>query len=146
MTGVQTCALPIYVDERGGQALDARVDREAEADRVARRGVRILADDQYPHVGERLFEGAQHLVARGQVALARGDLLAQEHAYPRDLVLDRGERFRPARFHDVAQRLSHVQKIAQATDKLGAYRRERGKCCVREILRAPGSTLPGARG
>ena len=117
---------------------------------MARRGVRILSDDQHPHVGERLLEGAQHLVARGQVALARGDLLAQEHAYPRDLVLDGGERVRPARLDDVGQRLSHVQKIAHAPDKTErARRRAREALSARErwapgTQQAPGSVLPGA--
>jgi hypothetical protein len=84
---------------------------------MAGRGVRILANDQHPHVGERLLEGAQHPVARGQVPLALSDLLAQEHAHVGDLVLNWGERVRPARLNDVAQRLSHAQKIAQAADK-----------------------------
>ena len=84
---------------------------------MAGRGVGVLADDQHPHVGERLLEGAQHLVACGQVPLARGDLLAQEHAHPGDLVLDWRERIRPARLYDFAQRLRHAQKIAQGTDK-----------------------------
>jgi hypothetical protein len=105
------------VEKGGRQPLDAWVDREAEAYRVARGGVRILADDQHAHVVERLLEGAQYLVTRGKVSLARGDLLAQELAHPRDLVLNWGEGVRPARFHDVAQRLRHAQKIAQATDK-----------------------------
>ena len=85
---------------------------------MAGRGVRILADDQHPHVGERLLEGAQHPVARGQVPLALGDLLAQEHAHVRDLILNWRERVRPARLNDVAQRHRHAQKIAQAADKL----------------------------
>ena len=42
--------------------------REAEPDRMARRGVRVLAHDQHPHLVERLLECPQHLVACWQVS------------------------------------------------------------------------------
>ncbi len=80
---------------------------------MAGRGVRVLADDEHPDVAERLLEGAQHLLARGQVALARGDLLAQEAAHSGDLTLDRCERFRPARLNDIRQRFGHVGTLAR---------------------------------
>jgi len=41
---------------------------------VAGRRVRVLADDQHPHLVERLGEGAQDVGSRGQVTPARSDL------------------------------------------------------------------------
>ena len=37
---------------------------------MPRRGVRILADDQHPHLGQRAGEGSQHLLPVGKVPAA----------------------------------------------------------------------------
>ena len=62
------------------QPADLGRDREAQADRVARRRIGILPDDQHPHVGERLAEGAEDVLACRQVAAAGSDLGSEEVA------------------------------------------------------------------
>src|SRR5580704_12955745 len=80
--------------------------REAEADRMSRRRVRILTHDQHPHVGERLLEGPQHQIAGGQVPAACCDFRPQEIAHGLDAVRHRLQGVSPARIDDLAQRPS----------------------------------------
>ena len=47
------------VAEAAGERPDVGGDAEAQADRVAGRRVRVLADDQHAHVVERLLEGRE---------------------------------------------------------------------------------------
>ena len=75
------------------------LDREAEPDRVAGSGVRVLADDEHPHVGERPVERAEDAVPGRQVAPPGCQLLAQELAHPPDPVVDRRQRGGPVRRH-----------------------------------------------
>ena len=70
--------------------------RERQPHRVPGRRVGVLADDEHPHVVQRLLEGAQHAVAGRQVPATGRDLGAQELAHRRDRVRDRLER----RAHD----------------------------------------------
>ena len=95
--------LPEDVEQAGRQPAYLGRDREAQPDRITGRGVGILADDQHPHLVERLLEGAQYPVARGQVAAARGHLRAQEVAHRGDPARDRGQRAGPARLDDLTQ-------------------------------------------
>jgi hypothetical protein len=95
---------PEVVDVLAEDVLEARRqrphtwrNREAEADRMPRRRVRVLADDQHPHLVERLLERGQDAIARGQVAAPGRPLAAQEIAETGDHVGDRRQRLRPAR-------------------------------------------------
>src|SRR6202167_1810536 len=76
---------------------------------MARRRVRVLSHDQHPDVVERLGEGPQHVLPGGKVPPSGGDLRAQEGAHPGDLTGDWLEGARPARLHDLVQRLPHAQ-------------------------------------
>ena len=64
---------------------------------MSRRGVRVLPDDEHPHVVERRVEGAQHVVAGREVAAPGGRLGAEEVAERGDARRDGRERPRPAR-------------------------------------------------
>jgi hypothetical protein len=61
----------------------------------------------YPHVVEWLGERAQHVLPGWQVALALGDLLAQERAHLTDLIGDWFKGVGPPCLDDLAQRLRH---------------------------------------
>ena len=80
-------------------------------------GVGVLADDEHAHVGQRPLEGAQHLVAGGQVVASGRDLLAQEASHRLDPVLDRCQRLGPVRGDQAAldeggQRAGHLVSSA----------------------------------
>ena len=62
--------------------------REAQPDRVPRCRIRILSDDQHPHLIERKRERPQHILPGGQVSVARRDLGPQELPHLRDLTAD----------------------------------------------------------
>ena len=62
----------------GGSRFTAGDTEKLQPDRVSRRGVGVLPDDQYAHISERLFEGAEHVLARGQVTCTRRRGLAPE--------------------------------------------------------------------
>ena len=76
--------------------------REAEAHRLAGRGIGILSDQQHAYVRQRPLEGAQHPVAGGLVAAPGSQLGAQEVAHPRDVGLHRRERVGPVGGHQTA--------------------------------------------
>ena len=52
------------------------------------RRVRVLADDQHPHLVERKGEGAQHIFSGRQISPTGRDLLAQELTHRGDVFLD----------------------------------------------------------
>ena len=86
----------------GGSRRTSGATEKLKPDRIPRRRVRILADDQHPHVGERLLERAQHPVARGQVTAPGGHFGPQEVTHRADLVRHRGQGLSPARLDDLA--------------------------------------------
>ena len=51
-----------------GSGRTRAIDRERQPDRVARRGIRVLADDQHPHLSQGVTEGPQHVPTGWQVA------------------------------------------------------------------------------
>ena len=73
------------------------LDRERESDRMPGRRIRVLTDDEHPHLVERGGERAQHVRARGEVGATGRDLRAQQLAHPRHLRSDRFEGCGPAR-------------------------------------------------
>src|ERR1022692_2155991 len=126
------------VDQARRQPFHLGRDREAEADRMPGRGVGGLADDQPPHIAERLLEPPQHVVAGRQVPAPGGHLGSQELSHRRDLARDRLECLRPARVDDVAQRLRHGEQ---------PYRRPRARPRSKSFLPNepwyhPPATLP----
>ena len=88
---------------RGSGRTSAR-HREAQADRVARRRIRVLSDDEHPHPVERESEGAQHIRAGRQIPVARGELGPQELAHLGDLGADGFKCARPAFVDEFIQR------------------------------------------
>src|SRR5690349_20235105 len=97
-------------------------DREAQPDRMAGRGIRVLADDEHAHVVERLLERPQHVVPGRQVPAPGRDLRPQELAHRGDLVRDGLQCPGPASVDDVAQRLCHDSTVSAVTQKQGTER------------------------
>ena len=94
-----------------GSGPDVGGDGEAQADGVAGRRVRVLADDEDADVVERVLEGAQDVLARREVAAARGGLGAQEAAELGELGLDGREGLRPAGVDRLDERAGgHVRR------------------------------------
>ena len=91
--------LGVDVDQAPRERPHVALDGEAEPDRVAGRRVRVLADDEHLHVGQRRAEGAEDGVAGRQVGPAGGDLLAQERPERGDPVVDRREGLGPVGGH-----------------------------------------------
>nr|BFF10763.1 hypothetical protein GCM10025699_20660 [Microbacterium flavescens] len=58
--------LLIDVRQAAGKRADVPVDGERQPDRMPGGGVRVLADDQHPHVGQRALESPQHAVPAGR--------------------------------------------------------------------------------
>ena len=81
----------------------AGIDGEREPDRMPGRRVRILPDDEHPHVGERGGERPQHVLARGQVAAPGRGLGAQEVAELGDAARGGRERLRPAGIDELGE-------------------------------------------
>ena len=96
--------LAVDVAEAARQRADVRGDGERQPDRMPRRRVGVLADDQHAYGVQRAGEGAQHVLAGREVAAAGRDLAAQELAHPRDVVGDRLEGGGPARVDELGQR------------------------------------------
>ena len=93
----------MLVSDRG-QRPHVGLHRERQAHRVPGRGVRVLADDEHAHVRQRPLERPQHGVARRQVPVAGGDLVAQELPGGADLRLDGGEGDGPVGGDELVQR------------------------------------------
>jgi hypothetical protein len=91
--------LQVDVDEAPRQRPHVLLHREAEADRVAGRGIGVLAHDEHAHVGEGTPEGVEDVVAGRQVLPPRRQLLAQELTHPLDPVVHRRQRLGPVRRH-----------------------------------------------
>ena len=88
--------LLVDVREAPRQRAHVPLDRERQADRMARRRVRVLTDDEHLDVRERALERPQDAVARRQVRPPGRDLLAQAFAERRDVGRDGRESLRPA--------------------------------------------------
>jgi hypothetical protein len=89
---------------------------------VPGRGVRVLADDEHAHVRERSLEGPEHGVARGEVLMAGGDLVAEELAGGAQLRLDRREGDGPVGRDELVERR-------------GVHAREATECGTRATTR-----------
>ena len=63
---------------------------------MPRRRIRVLTDDQHPHLVERKGEGAQNILTGRQIAPAGGEFGAQELPHLRDVRPHRLERAGPA--------------------------------------------------
>ncbi len=75
-------------------------------------GYGILADDEHPHLGQRLAEGAQDVGTGWQVATASGDLSAEKLAELGDPAFDWPEGLSPVRSHKFAQgACRHVSQL-----------------------------------
>src|ERR1017187_10154679 len=85
------------VDQAAWQRADRRRHREAQADWMPRRRVRVLADDQHPDLVEGLLEGSQHEIASREVGAARRYLSPEEVASLADLLGYRLQHRSPAR-------------------------------------------------
>ena len=83
-------------DEAARKRTHVRIDGERESDRMPRRRVGVLADDEHLDVVERTLERAQHPVPGGKVVPARRDLGAEAIAECGDVGTHRLERARPA--------------------------------------------------
>ena len=92
--GVQ---LGVDVLQAAGQRAYVRGHRERQADRVAGRGIGVLADDQHAYVAQRPAERAQHVLAGRQVAPTGRQLGPQEVTHRRDIARDRRQRRGPVR-------------------------------------------------
>jgi MFS family permease len=68
-------------------------------------GVRVLADDQHPHLRERVPEGSEHILALRQVTSPRFCLGAEEVTHRRDLIGHRRKRNGPGGIDELAERL-----------------------------------------
>ena len=90
-------------------------DGERQTDRVPRGRVRVLTDDQHPHVGQRSAEGAQHVVAGGQVAASLREFLAEKISHGVDLVLDVGQGLGPVGGDEFFKRACHGVTLASLT-------------------------------
>ena len=91
------------VDEAARQRPHLWRHREAQAHGMAGCGVGVLPHDEHPDRAERLGEGAQHVLARWQVAAARGEFGAQEVPHGGDPPRDRLQCLRPLRIDDLPQ-------------------------------------------
>ena len=84
---------------------------------MAGRRVRVLADHQDPHVGQRPRERAQHGVGGGEPAPAGRALGAQRVADPAQRRLHRGEGGGPVGGHDPVERLAgHTGRVVGAAE------------------------------
>ena len=88
--------LLVDVREAARQRAHVPLDRERQADRMPRRRVRVLTDDEHLDVRERALERAQDAVAGGQVVPPRRDLSTQALAERGDVGGDGREGLRPA--------------------------------------------------
>ena len=77
--------------------------------------VRVLPDDQHPHVGQRSAEGAQHVVAGGQVAASLREFLAEKISHGVDLVLDVGQGLGPVGGDEFFKGACHGVTLASLT-------------------------------
>ena len=111
------------VGQRPRQRAHVRLHGEGQAHRVPGRGVRVLADDEHAHVGERSAERPEHGVARREVLLAGGDLVAQELAGGAELRLDGGEGDGPVGGDELVERRG--VHAGEATESRGARSAER---------------------
>src|ERR1700758_245043 len=88
------------------------------------RRIRILADDQHPHLVEWKGKGAQHIRTSRQVASARRDFLTQKLAHLGHLVADGLECRRPAIIDEFTQRPGgHARPFANSTTVAAPARR-----------------------
>ena len=60
--------------------------RKAQTHRVARRRVRVLADNEHAHVIKRVLENAENIVARWQVRGLGAEKIAQLKGLPAEQV------------------------------------------------------------
>lgn len=95
--------LSVDIDQGARQRSDVGGDREGQSDRVSRRRIRVLADDEYPHVVQWLGEGSQDVMAGREVAVTMGDLLAEEYAEVSQGMRGGGERGNPRGVDEVVE-------------------------------------------
>ena len=88
--------LQVDVDQAPGQRPHVLLDREDESDREAGSWYGSWPDDEHADVGQWSPEGAEDVLARGEVLPPGRDLVAQELAHPPDPVVHRGKRHRPS--------------------------------------------------
>ncbi len=106
---------------------------------------RVLADDEHPHVRERLAERPQDVRPGRQVATPGRHLGPQEVTHRRDLGGDGRERLRPTRLDDLAQRarprLTHRATAATTASTASAT----ATSTRSSVSRSRTSTTPSAR-
>ena len=110
--------LAVDVDQAARNRAYVPLDGEAEADRVARGRVRVLADHEHAYVGQRPLEGTEDGLAGGEVRPAGRELLAQEPAHRADLLVDRGQGLGPVGGNEAL--LDESCQCAHAGDATGA--------------------------
>ena len=71
---------------------------------MARRGVRVLAKDQYLHLGKGLAEGAEEIRSGGEDLGAAGRFGRDEAQHGAEFGFHPCQRFRPIRRHETGQR------------------------------------------
>ena len=125
--------LAVDVAQRARQRADLTVDGERQADGVARRRIRVLADDQHLDAGEGALERAQDIAARRQVAAAGADLRAQEVPHAADVGRYRRHRRGPAAVHHLVEGDRHGRDVTAPTAPGSRATRARlGPVCRRQ--------------
>jgi hypothetical protein len=94
--------------------------REAQADGMTRRRIRVLADDQHPDVLQRLLERPQHPLASGQAAASRGGLGGQEGSHRVDVCANRFQRLSPLWIDVIETQHAYDHRPGAALDFTGS--------------------------